>query len=734
VLSPNNRFVGGFQKGIVNNAPREICVYARENWWGSERGPNDPSSLEDACGLVDNPGGGVDASDGVDYAPWQGGVARPIIAHPPCGVTARSRPTFVGRSQAGATIRFYDDGEFFGETIAEVDHSFRWTPVTDLDDGPHIITAQATLDAEISLLSQTLPITIDSGLAFDPAGVRIGYEFHGIPQTQYMRDANGCATANGDLDTPMWVRPGSTITITVPFRDSAMETTGAGAQLVDSLTTSVTKPQFLAGSESVEDNDNKITLTYSSTVDAAITHYRIGYDMMDGTEVAYGPSRPLDSPLDLDNPQQIVTLPADVGNSRRFHLLAESRPGVAVARLDDAPTGILSLSPNWKVVPKPTGAVLFENQTGHNMDRGFVVWPGDENDKVQYRGASFLDMPLQHNQSKTIQIPRTQRNHYWLVLQDEQSTIYPRDFQFGSTGTLSEIPFLETKPGGKVVLKVDKDTPQIFGLYLHRHKIGQRPAEEDARKGLDLLRFFEMEYLNPEEEFSVLLERTNDTWVYTLFATDATGEVVTTLRNINSTDRPSLHTLKKDCEPPAKAVKVPASPGAPTFETLFKPVLPKTGRIPEQDNSFTDYYANLPQFPGKMFMVLCILEEQSEGSVEEEVPLGEELIDPDGYVYDAELGIEAVIEGAVVTCDQYDEDLGSWFRWPAELYESQINPQITAADGYYAFFVPAGLYRVRAQADGYEPHTSPNIRVIREIVHYNVPMQRPYVYLPVIEK
>ena len=76
-----------------------------------------------------------------------------------------------------------------------------------------------------------------------------------------------------------------------------------------------------------------------------------------------------------------------------------------------------------------------------------------------------------------------------------------------------------------------------------------------------------------------------------------------------------------------------------------------------------------------------------------------------------------------MTCDVFDEDYQSWDRWPAELYESQINPQVTGEDGYYAFFVPPGLYRVGAEADGYDSHTSPDIRVIDEIVHYNVPME-----------
>ena len=97
-------------------------------------------------------------------------------------------------------------------------------------------------------------------------------------------------------------------------------------------------------------------------------------------------------------------------------------------------------------------------------------------------------------------------------------------------------------------------------------------------------------------------------------------------------------------------------------------------------------------------------------------------IDPDGYVYDAAQGIEEVIQGATVTCDMYDEDFETWEAWPAGLYDNQVNPQVTGTDGYYAFFVPPGQYRVRATAPGYDSHTSPDIFVIDEIVHYNIPM------------
>jgi hypothetical protein len=102
---------------------------------------------------------------------------------------------------------------------------------------------------------------------------------------------------------------------------------------------------------------------------------------------------------------------------------------------------------------------------------------------------------------------------------------------------------------------------------------------------------------------------------------------------------------------------------------------------------------------------------------------GKSLIDPDGYVYDSTLGIASKVPGATITCEVYDEDYQSWSEWPAAFYENQVNPQVTASDGYYAFFVPPGLYRVWASAPGYSTHTSPDIQVVSEIVHYNIPLE-----------
>jgi hypothetical protein len=736
-ISPNNRFVGAAQQGIVNDDSQFLCVMARDNWWGANSGPADPSSAQDACGLQDNPGGGAFADDGVDYSPWQGGVARPIIAQPPCGVTAKDRPSFVGRSQAGARVTFYDGAEILGQTIVESDHLFTWTPVEPLSDGLHIITAQAALGAETSLLSPELPLTVDSTLPFDPAGVRMSYDFHGIRFTQTMRDAEGCASPHGDFGAPLWVRPGSHITITVPFREAAVQRVAETSSPADQAALPLPESAQLTSPNLIAGNQYSVTLVFTGTQDVAVTHYRIGFDMQDGTEVPYGQSRALDLPLDKDNPKVVLTLPPELASSSRLHLLAETRPGSVVGRADDVPTPSLIANPKtkWNIDPATTGDVMFENGTGRDIERAYIVWSPfmDEGIDLQTRGASFLDKPLEPGQFESLKLPRSPENRFWLVLQDGQGTIHARNFQFGSSGSLTEISFLETKPGGKVIFELDEETPSISNLYLHRHRIGDKPAQEDANKGLDLLRFNRRRSIPPGEEIELMLERTNPSWVYTLFATDDSGKVISALRNITVDEHPSRYVIKKKCTPPGKAIKVPAVPGQDLLEALFQPKLPQNSQAANQNGGFVEYEAILPQIPGEIYMVLCIGEDQGDGTVEVEVPLGVELIDPDGYVYDANQGLEAVIEGAVVTCDQYDEDLQSWSRWPAELYESQINPQVTAEDGYYAFFVPPGLYRVRAESGGYLPHISPDIRVISEIVHYNVPLNKGGgIYLPVV--
>lgn len=76
------------------------------------------------------------------------------------------------------------------------------------------------------------------------------------------------------------------------------------------------------------------------------------------------------------------------------------------------------------------------------------------------------------------------------------------------------------------------------------------------------------------------------------------------------------------------------------------------------------------------------------------------LIDPSGYVTDAETG-EPVV-GAEVRIEQYNN--GTWVMWDAEP-SGQQNPMYTDESGHYGWDVPEGKYRIIVSKDGYETKT-----------------------------
>ena len=118
---------------------------------------------------------------------------------------------------------------------------------------------------------------------------------------------------------------------------------------------------------------------------------------------------------------------------------------------------------------------------------------------------------------------------------------------------------------------------------------------------------------------------------------------------------------------------------------------------------------------------------------------GGRLIDPDGFIFDVNQGFDPIsptlhaVEGVTVTCMVSKTEWGGWVPWPAHLYNSQVNPQVTGEDGYFAFFTPPGHYylqvdgirsalpAVAGQAPGYQSWRSPVVEVISDIVHVNVP-------------
>lgn len=75
------------------------------------------------------------------------------------------------------------------------------------------------------------------------------------------------------------------------------------------------------------------------------------------------------------------------------------------------------------------------------------------------------------------------------------------------------------------------------------------------------------------------------------------------------------------------------------------------------------------------------------------------LVDPSGYVYDAETG--NMLTGVTVTCQSSSDGGTTWTNWSGDK-EGGLNPQKTDSEGHYGWMVPAGRYRVCADMNGYQ--------------------------------
>ena len=82
------------------------------------------------------------------------------------------------------------------------------------------------------------------------------------------------------------------------------------------------------------------------------------------------------------------------------------------------------------------------------------------------------------------------------------------------------------------------------------------------------------------------------------------------------------------------------------------------------------------------------------------------ILDPSGYIYEAVPSNR--LSGATVTCemqvsseDIYGDTYTDIQSWDAENY-GQTNPLLTTGEGEYAWDVPNGIWRVKAEMDGYE--------------------------------
>jgi plastocyanin len=144
---------------------------------------------------------------------------------------------------------------------------------------------------------------------------------------------------------------------------------------------------------------------------------------------------------------------------------------------------------------------------------------------------------------------------------------------------------------------------------------------------------------------------------------------------------------------------------------------------PDDDNWYVGVFT-MPQDPASLessSIILCVFCGDAEYCSE-----GEVLIDPEGVVFDVDLGKESgLLADAVVACYEKQIEMegggASQSLWPADSYD-QVNPQTTAADGYFSFYTPAGVYQLDVTREGYQPYRSWDLVVVAEPVEFNVPL------------
>ncbi|MBN1317672.1 MAG: hypothetical protein JXA42_19470, partial [Anaerolineales bacterium] len=94
-------------------------------------------------------------------------------------------------------------------------------------------------------------------------------------------------------------------------------------------------------------------------------------------------------------------------------------------------------------------------------------------------------------------------------------------------------------------------------------------------------------------------------------------------------------------------------------------------------------------------------------------------ISQNGIVFDSSQGLEASIPGVTVTLMVSQSEWGGWVPWPAHMYGGQQNPQVTGADGSFAFLAPADTYHLQVEAlPGYQAWRSP---VFTDAAQINAP-------------
>lgn len=126
------------------------------------------------------------------------------------------------------------------------------------------------------------------------------------------------------------------------------------------------------------------------------------------------------------------------------------------------------------------------------------------------------------------------------------------------------------------------------------------------------------------------------------------------------------------------------------------------------------------------------------GALERELLIGTVTPELNGFIYDrsGEPSRDR-IAGARVSLFVFDRSRPpgqQWVFWNAAAHHGQVNPQVTGFSGWYAFYPPPGLYRVLAEAEGFETvihsQTELTIEPVVETIGL-LPLARP-VLLPAL--